>query len=216
MQQFYARIVRLYDSIARSIPGVGRIRRESVGKLHLEAGDTVIDFGCGTGANTPYLRRQVGDDGRVIGVDFTVEAIEWARNRRDHHGWENVQYLVADASTPPIQGRVDGVLSTFVIGMFDNPGEVVETWCDLIDEGALVSTYLAPSQRWYGPVFTPLLEAVTRITTPPVRRFRYEEALVGEMQASQEDARRVLRRCAGEFVSDSYAGGLCFIDAAYW
>ena len=65
-QAFYGRWARLYDLIA-TFPGVGSWRARAVDSLGLSAGDRVVEMGCGTGANFPYLRERVGPEGQVVG-----------------------------------------------------------------------------------------------------------------------------------------------------
>ncbi len=65
-QEFYGRWARLYDLIARRTPGIPRLRGRAAAACGLESGDTVVEMGCGTGANLPYLRERVGPEGTVI------------------------------------------------------------------------------------------------------------------------------------------------------
>jgi len=65
---FYGRWARLYDLLA-TLPGVGSWRRQTVAALALDPDDTVVEMGCGTGANVPYLRQRVSH-GRIVGVDL--------------------------------------------------------------------------------------------------------------------------------------------------
>ena len=45
------------------------------------AGGRVLDVGCGTGRAIPFLRRAVGDAGRVVALDVTPEMLAEARRR---------------------------------------------------------------------------------------------------------------------------------------
>jgi len=65
-RQFYTRLGRGYDRLARS--GFVRPYRERLADaVALAPGETVVDVGTGTGANLPILRDRVGPDGTVIG-----------------------------------------------------------------------------------------------------------------------------------------------------
>ena len=56
-------------------------------RLDLKPGDHVLEIGCGTGRNLPYLRDAVGPQGRVYGVDISAGMLERAQTLRDrHHG----------------------------------------------------------------------------------------------------------------------------------
>ncbi|MFB6207055.1 MAG: class I SAM-dependent methyltransferase [Haloglomus sp.] len=128
--EFYGDNAALYDRIA-TLPPVGRWRARAVATLDLSPGDVVVEMGCGTGANLPYLRRAVGDSGRVVGVDLTGPLLGRARERIAREDWNNVHVVQGDATAPPAR-RADAVLATFVVGLLEAPGEAVETWCDLV------------------------------------------------------------------------------------
>lgn len=133
--EFYGRHVRLYDALA-TLPGVGRWRERAADALELAPGDTVVEMGCGTGANLPYLRDRVGRDGRVVGVDLTRPLLERARERTAR--WSNVHLARGDATRPPVEAA-DAVLGTFVVGMFADPATAVGRWCDLVRPGGRVA-----------------------------------------------------------------------------
>jgi ubiquinone/menaquinone biosynthesis C-methylase UbiE len=52
-----------------------------VDALALGGGETVVDLGCGPGADLPGLSAAVGPAGHVIGVDNDAEAVDSARRR---------------------------------------------------------------------------------------------------------------------------------------
>jgi ubiquinone/menaquinone biosynthesis C-methylase UbiE len=133
-QSFYGRWARAYDWVATA-PGVASWRARAADALALEPGDTVVEMGCGTGANVPALRERVGPTGRVVGVDVTREMLDRAGQRVARAGWDNVDLVLADATRPPLSGPVDAVLATFVVGMFPDPRPAVGAWVDLLGPG---------------------------------------------------------------------------------
>lgn len=133
IQEFYGRWTTLYDQIATA-PGIGRWRRVAAKRV-ANPGETVVEMGCGTGANLPYLREQVGADGRVIGIDITGPLLERARDRTADY--ENVAVVRGDARTPPVESA-DAILATFVCGLFSDPATVVDQWCDLAGPGGRI------------------------------------------------------------------------------
>jgi ubiquinone/menaquinone biosynthesis C-methylase UbiE len=101
LQAFYGRWAGLYDRIAR-FPGVGAWRVAAADALALDAGDTVVEMGCGTGANFPHVRERIGPEGTLVGVDLTAGMLAVAATRIERRGWENVSLVRADAARPPI------------------------------------------------------------------------------------------------------------------
>lgn len=122
----------VYDWFARATASIGGIRAACVDQLDIESGSTVVEFGCGPGVNFPALRAAVGATGRVIGIDVTTQMIDRARSLVARRGWDNVELICADATTPPI-ASVDAIVSTFVTSLFHNPRMVVTEWCNTAD-----------------------------------------------------------------------------------
>jgi len=63
---------------------------------HLEAGETVLDLGSGTGKICFIAAQVVGPEGRVIGIDMTPEMLQVARNSApvvaERLGYANVEF----------------------------------------------------------------------------------------------------------------------------
>jgi ubiquinone/menaquinone biosynthesis C-methylase UbiE len=117
---------------------LARARREAVDALGLRAGDTVVEIGCGTGANFPLLQERIGPTGRIIGVDLTDPMLEQARRRIRAHGWRNVDLVLSDAATYEFPERVNGILSTLALTL-------CREYDTVIARGARV---LSPGGRW--------------------------------------------------------------------
>lgn len=183
VQGFYGKWSSLYDAIATA-PGVGRWRARAADALSLSPGDTVVEFGCGSGANLPHLRERVGPEGRVIGVDLTRPLLEHAHGRERGEA----SLLQADATTPPIEGPVDAVLGSFVVGMFENPDEVVDGWCDLLAPGGHIALLdAARSEELPGLLLNPAFQLFTWLSAPE-KRF----GVTAELDRRVMDAREAL------------------------
>jgi len=174
VQSFYGRWARLYDRLA-SLPVVGSWRARAADSLALAAGETVVEMGCGTGANVPLLCERVAPGGRVVGIDVTREMLDRARGQADRRG-QAVHYVQGDAARPPVDSA-DAVLATFVAGLFEDPATVVDEWCDIVGPGGRVA--LLNFQRSDRAVATPLnlaFEGFVRLSTPGARLSRESHA----------------------------------------
>ncbi len=206
-QSFYGRWARLYDALATA-PGVASWRRRAADALEIAPGDTVVEMGCGTGANLPHLRERVGPDGAVVGLDVTGELLSRARERVEREGWRNVHLLQADAVQPPIDGSVDAVLGTFVAGMFPDPGSTVADWCDLCPGGRIALLNFQRSDRLLAQPLNLAFEGFVWASAPswqipaerPADRFQRRVAAARETLT-----RRTVDRCYEEF-SGGYLG----------
>lgn len=160
VRAFYGRHADLYDSIA-TLPGVRRWRTAAVDALDLAPGDTVVEFGCGSGANLLHLHEAVGPEGTVVGVDFTGPLLAVAEERAPE-----AHLVRGDATTPPVESA-DAVLATFVCGLLEDPAGAVDDWCDLVHPGGRLALMDATtSSHPVGRLFNPAFRAFTRGTAP--------------------------------------------------
>ncbi|HKK92928.1 MAG TPA: arsenite methyltransferase [Longimicrobiales bacterium] len=84
----------------------------------LAPGQTVLDLGAGAGLDAFVARRIVGDDGRVLGVDFTPEMVEKARANAEALGYDNVRFEHGDIESLPFaDASVDVVISNCVLNL---------------------------------------------------------------------------------------------------
>lgn len=141
MSEPNARLIALYQKQAKAydrsgIQGLDAWRREAVKRLHVKHGDLVVDVGCGTGLNFPWLQEAVGPQGKIIGVDLTDAMLEQARHRIARAGWTNVELVQADAASYAFPTQVNGVLSTFALTFIPEVQRVIQNGCRALVPGA--------------------------------------------------------------------------------
>ncbi len=79
-------------------------------------GDTVVDFGSGGGIDCFLAAQQVGEGGRVIGIDMTPDMIALANKNRDKLGLGNVEFHLAEMENTPLEANTaDVIISNCVI-----------------------------------------------------------------------------------------------------
>ncbi len=92
----------------------------------MKEGDTVIDLGSGAGNDCFVARKFVGESGKVIGIDFTPEMIERARNNAETLGFNNVEFRQGDIEQLPVAAnRADVVVSNCVLNLVPNKKNVI-------------------------------------------------------------------------------------------
>ena len=89
-------------------------------RADLQAGQSVLDIGCGTGISSIEAAVRVGTSGLVLGADISPTMLESATARaRD---LSNVQFLKADAAAHTFeQGAFDCLISRFGVMFFSDP-----------------------------------------------------------------------------------------------
>jgi hypothetical protein len=66
----------------------------------------------------PAAARQVGDSGRVIGVDMTSEMVSKARDNAEKGGYRNVEFRLGEIESLPLaDNAVDVIISNCVINL---------------------------------------------------------------------------------------------------
>lgn len=84
----------------------------------LSAGEVVVDLGSGAGFDCFLAARQVGEKGRVIGVDMTPAMLTKARGNAEKIAAKNVEFRLGEIERLPISdGEADVVMSNCVVNL---------------------------------------------------------------------------------------------------
>lgn len=88
----------------------------SIGPIH--AGETVVDLGCGAGADLCVAALLVGEMGQVFGFDLTDEMVDKARSNIELMGLANAKVESGDFVSLPLgENSVDVVISNGAINL---------------------------------------------------------------------------------------------------
>lgn len=91
----------------------------------IQPGHTVIDLGSGAGNDCFIARHETGAEGKVIGVDFTLEMIAKARHNAAARGFTNVEFREGDIENLPVAANsADVVVSNCVLNLVPNKAGV--------------------------------------------------------------------------------------------
>jgi SAM-dependent methyltransferase len=136
------------------------------------AGDgcSVLDVGCGTGAITLALTRQLGANAECVGIDLSEPMIAVARSRAEQEG-AAARFVCADAQRHGFApARFDRIVSRFGVMFFDRP---VDAFANL--RGALTEDGEMRFIAWRSAAENPFMTTAERAAAPllpdlPVRR----------------------------------------------
>lgn len=85
-----------------------------------QAGETLLDIGCGAGQTVLQLAERVGPEGQVIGVDIAPQLLALAR--RDARDRPQARFIATDAQTLALPDHsADGLYSRFGVMAFADP-----------------------------------------------------------------------------------------------
>lgn len=91
----------------------------------LKPGETVLDLGSGGGLDCFLAAKQVGESGRVIGVDMTPEMLARARSSATRLKMQNVEFREGFLESLPVDdASVDAIISNCVINLSPDKPQV--------------------------------------------------------------------------------------------
>ena len=91
----------------------------------IKKGDVVVDLGSGAGNDCFVARAETGEDGKVIGIDFTEAMINKARENAEKLGFHNVEFRQGDIEKMPVSANIaDVIVSNCVLNLVPNKDNV--------------------------------------------------------------------------------------------
>jgi arsenite methyltransferase len=92
----------------------------------IDAGETLLDLGCGAGIDAVLAAHRTGPAGRVIALDFLPEMLERTNAAAIEAGLETIQPLEGDIEAIPLpDDSVDHVISNGVINLAPRKARVL-------------------------------------------------------------------------------------------
>ncbi len=165
------------------------IRPRAVARLNLKSGDRVLEVGCGTGRNLPFLTQAVGPDGHVYGIDISDGMLVKASEACDKNGWTNVTLIRADAADYELPEPVDGaIFSLSYAVMRDRKQALRNAWRQLKPGGRMVMLDAKVLSGFLGRTTHGLLSLILKLTVlgnPDVEALKDVRELTGQVEVEE-------------------------------
>jgi len=103
----------------------------------IKEGDTVVDLGSGAGNDCFIAREEVGDTGKVIGIDFAPNMLEKARKNAEKRGFKNIEFIEGDIENMPLpDSTIDVVVSNCVLNLLPRKDKIFREIYRVLKPGA--------------------------------------------------------------------------------
>ena len=103
----------------------------------IKKGDIVVDLGSGAGNDVFVARSIVGEEGKVIGLDFTQEMIVKANANKAKVGYKNIEFKLGEIESIPLEHETaDVVISNCVLNLVPDKGKAFKEIYRVLKPGA--------------------------------------------------------------------------------
>ncbi len=132
---FFSRISRSWDEQHATPEEQERLRLFS-GHFRLQAGERVLDAGCGSGRLIPVICQQIGPGGSLVELDFAPDMLELARQKA---GGSPVEFVLGNAQALPFSDRdFDKVIALALLPHLDDKAAALGEFHRVLKPGGML------------------------------------------------------------------------------
>jgi demethylmenaquinone methyltransferase/2-methoxy-6-polyprenyl-1,4-benzoquinol methylase len=146
------------------------VRRRVVSRLHVRPGAAVLDLACGRGANFPYLQWAIGDQGRIVGVDYSDAMLDGARELVRKKGWHNVALIEQDAAQLDRRNEFDAAIATLAMAVIPDWRKALERMVSAVHPGGRIALLDGRLGTGWRAVWNPYYHLLARIAAADLTR----------------------------------------------
>jgi demethylmenaquinone methyltransferase/2-methoxy-6-polyprenyl-1,4-benzoquinol methylase len=128
-RHLYDRISSFYDYFTASEK---KYADKAITSLCIKKGETVLEIGFGTGKNLKSIAEQVGQKGKVYGIDISPAMLKVTKRKLEKTGLiARVKLFCGDAINLPYENNFfHAVFMSFTLELFDTP-EIPKILCEI-------------------------------------------------------------------------------------
>jgi protein-L-isoaspartate(D-aspartate) O-methyltransferase len=153
-----------------------------VNLVPLKTGQTILDVATGTGFMAIEAAQKVGNQGKVIAVDFSPQMLSRCQAKISALGLANIEWRETDVDDLDFpENSFDGIFCSSAIALFSKITQVLNNWHNWLKSGGFLafSTYSAES------FFTPVIMKVCN-------QLGYNLPNINETLGTEEKCQKIL------------------------
>lgn len=165
----------------------------------LKAGETVLDLGAGGGFDCFLASKQVGAQGKVIGVDMTSDMVSKARANAQKLGATNVDFRLGEIEHLPVaDDHIDVILSNCVINLSPDKAAVFREAFRVLKPGGRLAVSDVVATKTLPPLLANDMAALTgcvagAATVDTVHALLHEAGFTNIQVDVKEESRAFIR-----------------------
>lgn len=166
--EWWGRHPRLYRSLTWLVflGREGTLRQRAAMLASVGSGDTVLDLGCGSGANFGAIEARIGDQGRLMGFDYSPGMLGAAAALAVARGWRNVELVQGDAARMELpSASIDAAISTLALSAMPDHRAAIERVHEALRPGGRFAVLDAREFEGSARALNPAIRPAFRVTT---------------------------------------------------
>jgi len=152
---------------------LGTFKQRTYKRMQIQAGDKVLDVGCGAGADTIPMKALVGENGRVVGVDHDNEMLSRAQAgvETENEGGQLIHICADVTGLPLASDSFDSCRSERLFQHLKHPELAIKEMLRVTKPGGRVVVLDTDHGTW--SVDTPFKDIERRITRFKAENYGY-------------------------------------------
>ena len=112
---------------------------KKIKKADIKQGETVLDYGCGSGSYSIAAAEEIGPMGKIIAADIHPLAIQKIRKKLEKNDYTNIETIQTDCATSLDNESIDKIICFDVLHNISNKDEILKEFHRVLKPNSTLS-----------------------------------------------------------------------------